>query len=128
MHRIILLFLFITIFLHGEEQYILSYRGVVKENRLYTEQFNVSKAMRYKKNENSIPLVTLDYKKEKNIVAFLKTNQDIITQELFKQGILMNDALNKSTYSLDSKTVITMPPTYITVSINEDFVNIRVIK
>ena len=112
----------------ADEQYIISYRGVVKENRLYNEQFNVSKAMVPKAFTAYQELLTLPYKEGESIPMLLRKNQDLVTEELFKQGILMNDTLNKGKYSLESKTVITLPPTYITVTIKEDFVTIRLIK
>jgi len=112
----------------AEEQYIISYRGVVKENRLYNEQFNVAKAMVPKHYTAYRELLTLPYREGESIPALIRKNQDLVTEELFKQGVLMNDALTTGKYSLDSKTVITLPPTYITVTIKEDFATIRLIK
>ena len=126
--KTVLFILLSFVFVYAEEQYIISYRGVVKENRLFNEQFNIAKAMIPKKYTATSELLTLPYQKDENIVSLIKQNQDQITEELFKQGVLMNDALNKQMYSLESKTVITLPPTYITVTIKEDFATIRLIK
>ena len=124
-----LIFFFLMLPLFGtEEQYIISYRGVVKENRLYNEQFNVAKAMVPKTYRTYRELLTLPYKEGESIPALIRKNQDLVTEELFKQGVLMNDALTTGKYSLDSKTVITLPPTYITVTIKEDSATIRLIK
>jgi hypothetical protein len=126
--RFLIFFLLFLSSLYADEQYIISYRGVVKENRLYNEQFNVAKAMVPKHYSAYQELLTLPYKKGESIAALIRRNQDLVTEELFKQGILMNDALTKGKYAIDTKTVITLPPTYITVTIKEDFATIRLIK
>lgn len=126
--RCITLFLLLFALSHAEEQYIISYRGVVKENRLFNEQFNVAKAMVRKSYESSQELLDIPYRKGENIAVAIRRHQDRLTRELFKQGILMNDALTKRSYTIDAKTVITLPPTYITVTIKEDFATIRLIK
>lgn len=128
MYKIFIIFVFYFINLHCDEQFIISYRGVVKENKLYSEQFNLSKAMKLKDSRDSQFLTTLDYEENEDLILLLKKNQDLLTQELFKQGVMINDNSNNTLYSMDTKTVLILPPTYITVSINEDFVNIRVIK
>lgn len=120
--------LFPYLSLLADEQYIISYRGVVKENRLYNEQFNVAKAMVPKRYSTYRDLLTLPYKQGQSIAQLIRQNQDLVTEELFKQGVLMNDALTKGKYAIDTKTVITLPPTYITVTIKEDFATIRLIK
>jgi hypothetical protein len=117
-----------VLFLYAEDQYIISYRGVVKETRLFNEQFNIAKAMMPKKYAATSELLTLPWQEGDNTVALIRQNQDLLTEELFKQGVLMNDALNTQVYSLETKTVITLPPTYITVTIKEDFATIRLIK
>lgn len=128
MYKIFIIFVFYFVNLHCDEQFIISYRGVVKENKLYSEQFNLSKAMKLKDSWDSQFLITLDYEENEDLILLLKKNQDLLTEELFKQGIMINDSAISSSYSVDIKTVLVLPPTYITVSINEDFVNIRVIK
>lgn len=126
--RFLIFFLLFFSYLAAEEQYIISYRGVVKENRLYNERFNVAKAMVPKSYTNYRELLTLDYRKGESVPTLIRRNQDRVTEELFKQGVLMNDALTKGKYAIDTKTVITLPPTYITVTIKEDSATIRLIK
>lgn len=128
MYKIFIIFVFYFANLYSDEQFIISYRGVVKENKLYSEQFNLSKAMKLKDSRNSQFITTLDYEENEDLILLLKKNQDLLTQELFKQGVMINDNSNNTLYSMHTKTVLILPPTYITVSINEDFVNIRVIK
>ncbi len=126
--RLLIIFFLFCSFLQSQEQYIISYRGVVKANRLFNEQFNVSKAMVPRSYRTARELLTLPYRKGESIPALIRKNQDLLTEELFKQGVLMNDALRQGKYSMDTKTVITLPPTYITVTIKEDFATIRLIK
>ena len=126
--RIILLFSLLLGTLSAWDEFIITYRGVVKENRLYSEQFNVAKAMVKSRGKTRVFLTTIPYRKELSIPALLRENQDLISEELFKQGILTNDALNSQKYTMETKTVITLPPTRITVTIKEDSANIHLIK
>ena len=126
--RIILLFSLLLGTLSAWDEFIITYRGVVKENRLYSEQFNVAQAMVKSRGKRRVFLTTIPYRKELSIPALLRENQDLISEELFKQGILTNDALNSQKYTMETKTVITLPPTRITVTIKEDSANIHLIK
>ncbi len=80
------------------------------------------------KQNDAIFLITLPYTPGEKIPDWLRENQDLITEALFKNGVFTNDTLQTQRYGMDTKTVLTLPPTRITVTIKEDSANIHLIK
>lgn len=124
------LLLFLSM-LHGTpsgEQYLVSYRGVVQEHRLFAEEFRVSRSML--EREEAVPdfSFTLENDGSPSVPAFFKNNQDAITQRLFREGVMLSDRQNTSSYDTKSKTVLYLPPTLVTVTVKEDLVTIGLIK
>ncbi len=66
--------------------------------------------------------------KHLKVAQFFRNNQDAITKELFKIGVLITDRGNVKKYSQLNKSVLTLPPTIISLSVKDNFVNITVFK
>jgi len=73
MNKLLITTLSFTLLLHSSTQYIISYRGVLKQNRIFSEKFNISPAMILKKNYKIISKITLKKKSYKNITNLLKS-------------------------------------------------------
>jgi len=110
------------------EQYLVSYRSVVQEHKLFSENFRVSRSMM--EEEQAVPSFsfTLENDGSPSVPAFFRNNQDAITQVLFRKGIMLTDRQTTGSYDTTSKTVLYMPPTLITVTVKEDLVTIGLIE
>ena len=128
------LFSFFIIFLStviSEEYFYVSYRGVLDNNLLKTERFHISKVMALPKKLQLVSEFTTDIVDEEEklkVSQFFKINQDLITQELFKAGVFVNERSDVKKNSQNTKVVLMFPPTIISLSVKENFVKISVYK
>jgi hypothetical protein len=122
--KIIILFSLIF-FLFGErKEFIISYRIVVQNNQILNEKFNVTLAMNQTNFKIGQKIAEVDCKKFQKLKKCLIDNQDKITQELFKLGVLLNDTQTKKTFNINAKTVLVLPPISVVVNVKEDFATI----
>jgi len=124
---LILFLLSINILISKELSFIISYRLVVKNNMVINEKFNVSKAMEQSRFIKTKKIIKLNCKNQKSIKKCILAHQDILTQKLFKTGILINEKQNKQMLSINAKTVLVFPPTNIVADIKENFVTIYLV-
>lgn len=120
--------IFILLFLlpgMAAEQYILGYRGVVREHRFFNDTFSVARAMSPRPVNKIGKSYTLPVPKDDTpIPLFFQAHQDAIVQWLLTSGVLVTDRQNTHMTGTETKTVLTLPPTYALVAIKEDFVTI----
>jgi hypothetical protein len=122
--KIILLLVFAFFIDASEKEFIISYRVVVQNNKVLSEKFNAVLSMNQSNLQKGKKIVDIDCKGFKIVKNCIIYNQDKITQELFKIGILVNDSQTKKTFNIDTKTVLVLPPTRVIIKIKEDFVTI----
>lgn len=122
--------LFCSIFLEAAEAfYIISYRAVSQNHMIQTEKLNAAKAMIINKDLKPTVSFTIEREEKEGVKkSFFTTYQDTIVRELFKRGIFVSDGSKVYGKNEELKTVLTLPPTTVSLSINENFVKMTVYK
>jgi hypothetical protein len=129
--RIILSLLFtLNLLFSADLFYIISYRVVSLNHTIKTEKLFASRAMIV--NENLKPILSFEIERVKNPKKisgeFFKDNQDQIVEKLVKNGVFVNDSSIVRNRSNGLKTVLTLPPTTVSLSINDNFVKMTLYK
>lgn len=64
----------------------------------------------------------------KSLIALIRANQDLVIEELFKQGVLLTDNQKTIQNTSSNKLVITLPAQQILATINGRLVRIAVLE
>jgi hypothetical protein len=125
--RTLLILSLLSTFLTAQ-QYILSYRSVVQANQITYENFLVSRAMKPKKHLKNIASLRYKYEQGMLLTSLIYNYQDDIHAMMFKAGILLHDDTKNKNAMLKERTVLTMPPRYVDISVKGDFATITLLK
>ena len=109
------------------DEYLISYRYVVKDFVLYNEKLDISKAM--KKCDGKIyDSITLDIKSESNLKNIISKNSDKFIEYIHRLGLHLKHRDLIINYRNSSSTVLTLKTTCFKVDINENFAIIAPLK
>ena len=130
MNRAAFLLLFFALFAHAEDLFV-SYRGVFMEHRVYSQSFQVARAMVPHENRSvamafELPIEARD--EGKTLLQFLKSKQETVIDQLFKGGVLLTDSGLSTHSDTQTKTVITLPALRLRAAIKGSFVSIAVLE
>lgn len=130
MKKVFIMLVFIINLYPQSGFFYISYRSVLDNSILKTEKFNISRVMVAPEKLSPLTSFRLFTEKEGdlNVPRFFKNNQDTITRELFKEGIFISDSVNIKEKSQSNRSVLTLPPTIVSVSVKDNFVNITLYK
>lgn len=126
---ILFLILFCTNLL--SENFIISYRGVYADQMVYNESFMISKAMIPSQKQRLVATFDIpipETNSTKSLIALIRANQDLVIEELFKQGVLLTDNQKTIQNTSSNKLVITLPAQQILATINGRLVRIAVLE
>lgn len=123
---IFLLFLAIPIV---AEDLIVSYRGAFVDHKIHNESFMVTRAMIAHGELETVALFDIAVDEKYNsTVDLIRSNQDLIVEELFKNGILLTDNQQTSRNLSTNKVVITLPAQKISVTIKGSLARIAILQ
>ena len=121
--------IFVTFLFSVENYYTVTYRLVSKNHMIKTDRLSVSKAMLIEENLTPFASFEIEVEKgEKLNKKFFKKYQDSIVNQLLKKGIFVTDNSAVKEKRENLKTVLTLPPTTVSITINENFVKMVVYK
>lgn len=119
--------LFLPFFLQAND-FILTYKIVVKDAIIYNETYHVSFAMTRSDDVlEAVCNIPLEEKEYANAYAFLKDERDLVLQCLFHHGVRLRDDSVAYNFASSSQTTLMIPPTRVRADVKEDFVTIGII-
>jgi hypothetical protein len=124
----IILILLVFSSLLSAKQYILSYRSISKAHHISYENFQISRAMRPKTGLLPISSLSVRFSNDISVKKLLLLHQDKIHDMMFKAGILLSDDSKNHNAVIKERTVLTMPPRYVDISVKGDFATITLLK
>ena len=108
-------------------EYLLSYRYVVKDTILYNETLHISKAMQKCKGSPQKSIL-LEHKKRDNLRDIISSSNDEFIEYIHKLGLHVEyDSVTKNMQN-SSTTILTLKTTCFKVDFNEKFVRIAPLK
>ncbi|MBD3823663.1 MAG: hypothetical protein IE916_04055 [Epsilonproteobacteria bacterium] len=105
--------------LFGFEEYLISYRYVVKDAILYNESLQVSHAMLPCKGHPTLQTIDLPLAKEDSILSTIKENQEEFIEYIHRLGMQVEHQGETLQSMHTSTTILTLPTTCFKVEINE---------
>lgn len=121
------LFLFFP-FLLASNDFILTYKIVVRDAIIYNETYHVSFAMTQSDDTvQAICNIPLEEKLYPNAYAFLKDERDLVLGCLFNHGVRLRDDSIAYNFASSSQTTLKIPPTRVKADVKEDSVTITII-
>ena len=123
--RLLISFLF-TLSLNAEE-YLISYRYVVKDATIYNESLQISKTMKKCDGETYQPII-LENDGSKNLKEIISKNDELFREYMHKIGL--NVKHDETTENLQNKstTILTLKTKCFKVDINDNFAKIAPLK
>ncbi|MEA2100213.1 MAG: hypothetical protein U9P72_08785 [Campylobacterota bacterium] len=112
--------------LHADE-YLISYRYVVKDAILYNEQLYISKTMRKCIGEEQ-DSIFLENDNSKNLKEIVNKNRIIFIDFIHKIGLKVNHKEKTVNSQNHSTTILTLKTTCFKVDFNENFARIAPLK
>jgi len=120
------LFLSYSSVLYADE-YLISYRYVVKDAIVYNQSLQISPAMQ--KCQGSVgKSLLLDPSKKENLRDILSLNNEVFINYLHSLGLLVQHSEKTTNMQNHSLTIITMPTQCFKVDFNDTFVKISALK
>lgn len=118
---------------NGDEvDFIITYRVVVKDDLVISEDFAISKSMT-KSDKKGEYLCSLEIDKDENNIKknskqMLESIKNGVLECLLKDGAKINHQDFGTSYKVSSKSFLLLPPTRVRVDLDEDFANIFIIR
>lgn len=112
--------------LHADE-YLISYRYLVKDATLYNEMLQVSKAMQPCSGKPYSTLV-LESSDEKNLEKLISTSNEFFINYIHKLGLHVSHQSITQNSANSSVTILTLKTTCFKVDFNDTFVKISPLK
>ena len=122
---------FVLLIAAWSDELLVSFRIVTQNNRVFSQQFTIAKAMITAKNGQIITVFELpisENESENGAVKILQHHQDALLEELMKRRILITDNAESRSDNISAKTVITLPTVRIRATVKEDLVSIAVLQ
>ena len=122
----LLVSLLFTLSLNAEE-YLISYRYVVKDATIYNDSLQISKTMK-KCDGNTYQPIILENDGSKNLKEIISKNDELFRNYIHKIGLNVNH--NETTNNLQntSTTILTLKTKCFKVDINDNFARIAPLK
>lgn len=108
------------------ENYIVSYRSVVTNQIISSEQLLVSQAMTPCDEPSNPPLKLIS--NQENFKALIEENHDEFLDYLARQGILISSTQSSNIKHYQSRMILEFPSQCFTVEFNDGFVIITPLK
>jgi len=121
------IFLFLSTAILANE-YLISYRYVVKDTIIYNEELDISPAMQPCKGDADKEYLILDTKKSKNLKKIIENNFIEFIDFINKLGLEIKYNSNTNNSINSSTTVVTLHTRCFKVDINEKFVRMAPLK
>lgn len=118
--------IFCSLALNANE-YLISYRYVVKDAILYNEHLDISPAMQKCKGQVQDSLI-LDPKNSDNLQTIIDDNNEEFIEFLHKLGLQVKHHEKTTNYQNSSTTVLTLKTTCFKVDFNDNSVKISPLK
>jgi len=115
------LIFFLVLTLFGSEEYLISYRYVIKDAFLYNESFLLSKAMR-KCSGTPQKEITIFNEKHLSLKKLLSDTSGEFIFYLHKLGLDVEHRVIQNNMQNSDTTILTLHTTCFKVDFNEDFV------
>ena len=110
------------------EEYLISYRYVIKDAFLYNEKLDISRAMQKCEGEPSHSLL-LDTTDSKHLKSIILDNFEEFSDYIQKLGLHVEHATTSSGYThQQSSTIVTLKTTCFKVDFNDTSVRISALK
>jgi len=119
--------LFLYSFALNADEYLISYRYLVKDAILYNETLDISKAMR-KCHGKPYDSIIFDTNNDKNLKKILTTNNEEFIEYIHKLGLSLEHSDTTTNYQYRSTTILTLKTTCFKVDFNDNFVKISPLK
>ena len=121
---IILLFSFALL---GADEYLISYRYVVKNSTLYNEKLDISRAMQ-KCDGKERDSIFLEVKKDENLKNIILDNYEKFVNFIHKLGLHIEHKDHTVNLEHSSTSVLTLRTTCFKVDINDNLARITPLK
>ncbi|WP_457748159.1 hypothetical protein [Sulfurimonas sp.] len=109
------------------DEYLISYRYVIKNAILYNESLLISKAMQ-KCDGTSHNAIILNSQGKKNIAKIITNNSEEFIDYIHKLGLSVEHQEETANYKNDSTTILTLKTTCFKVDFNDNFARIAPLK
>ncbi len=109
------------------DEYLISYRYIVKDATLYSEKLNISKAMK-KCSGTESEAIFLDSHGVSNLKEIIAINSDIFLNYIHKLGLHIEHKEATIDFQNHSTTILTLKTTCFKVDLNENFAKMAPLK
>ncbi len=109
------------------DEYLISYRYIVKDATLYNEKINISKTMRKCEGKEKKPIILQSHGLE-NLTTIIEKSSDTFIDYIHKLGLHIEH--DEATINLQnhSTTILTLKTTCFKVEFNDTFAKITPLK
>jgi len=112
----------------GAQEYIFSYRIVVRDGVIIKENYSITRAMVELDNKWVLfECEILPKESDLTIKEFFKLYQEAMLSCLFGRGIALREDGALQEYRSRSTTTLSIPPTRLLVEFKDDFATIKII-
>ncbi|MDR3163405.1 MAG: hypothetical protein LBT81_06080 [Helicobacteraceae bacterium] len=126
MKRIIFLVAFALPLL--SEDFIVSYRAVMKDHRLYNENFQVTRSMIAHPKSAVTAVFETPTDGTQSVLKSIRQNSHTVIEELLRRGIMLTDTVSTHNETVTTKTVVTLKALKVSAAVKGDVVRITVLE
>ncbi|MDR0746326.1 MAG: hypothetical protein LBE89_00345 [Helicobacteraceae bacterium] len=110
------------------EDFIVSYRAVMKDHRLYNENFQVARSMIAHQKSAVVAVFEIPADDTQSALKSIRQNSDRVIEELLQHKIMLTDTVSTHSETASTKTVVTLKALKISAAVKGDTVKIAVLE